>query len=480
VRFVNALIKSGITVHRATAAFTVAGKQYPANSLVVKTAQPFRPHVMDMFEPQDHPDDIPYPGAPPTAPYDNAGYTLAFQMGVQFDRILDGFDGPFQTLTDFAKAPAGAIKTAQGAPVGYYFSHQATDSFSSSTVGGGQRGRLMVVERPMGYGTFYVAAKPTTLTILQKAADDLGVSFRPRRPRRPGRVSCETPHRPRRSLRRRHAGGLTRLVFKNFEFPFVEDSENDVFGPDINAGNLHAKYDVLVFNNEAMGGGGGRGGRGGGGGAGGGGDVVAAEPPLGGAAGDCLAHRLHAPLRPRRRRGGGDQTAAAATIVRVRSGDPAKCKRQARSTQRYRGAEAVRQDGGTIVAIGSSANGAIQMFGLPLADQVTVGRTEYFSVRCRRLKNPWRTATATRPLLRQQPRPRDGSDPHTVAWFATRVAGGWACGQSISTRASDGRGDGGQGPRSCSATALFPRSRRILLQRAVFVRGARDGAGAGQ
>ena len=29
VRFVNALIKSGITVQRATASFTVAGKQYP-------------------------------------------------------------------------------------------------------------------------------------------------------------------------------------------------------------------------------------------------------------------------------------------------------------------------------------------------------------------------------------------------------------------------------------------------------------------
>ncbi len=56
---------------------------YPAGSYVVKTAQAFRPHVLDMFEPQDHPDDIPYPGGPPTRPYDNAGWTLAYQMGVQ-------------------------------------------------------------------------------------------------------------------------------------------------------------------------------------------------------------------------------------------------------------------------------------------------------------------------------------------------------------------------------------------------------------
>ena len=56
----------------------------------MKTAQAFRPHVLDMFEPQDHPDDIPYPGGPPTPPYDSAGWTLAFQMGVKFDRVLDG------------------------------------------------------------------------------------------------------------------------------------------------------------------------------------------------------------------------------------------------------------------------------------------------------------------------------------------------------------------------------------------------------
>ncbi|HEY0037055.1 MAG TPA: M14 metallopeptidase family protein, partial [Longimicrobium sp.] len=52
-KFVNALLENGVEVHRATAAFSVAGKQYPAGSYVVMTAQPFRPHVLDMFEPQD-------------------------------------------------------------------------------------------------------------------------------------------------------------------------------------------------------------------------------------------------------------------------------------------------------------------------------------------------------------------------------------------------------------------------------------------
>ena len=60
-----------------------------------------------MFEPQNHPDDIPYPGGPPTPPYDNAGWTLAFQMGLKFDRILDAFDGPFVKVDGFRADAVG-------------------------------------------------------------------------------------------------------------------------------------------------------------------------------------------------------------------------------------------------------------------------------------------------------------------------------------------------------------------------------------
>ncbi len=127
-KFVNALLKTGVTVHRATTSFTVAGKTYPAGSYVVKSAQAFRPHVLDMFEPQDHPDDIPYPGGPPSRPYDSAGWTLAYQMGVKFDRILDGFDGPFEKVSGLQKAPAGKVTAASA---GYTFSHAINDSFTA-------------------------------------------------------------------------------------------------------------------------------------------------------------------------------------------------------------------------------------------------------------------------------------------------------------------------------------------------------------
>jgi hypothetical protein len=56
---------------------------------VVRANQAFRPHVIDMFEPQDHPNDLQYPGGPPNRPYDSAGWTLALQMGVKFEKLFD-------------------------------------------------------------------------------------------------------------------------------------------------------------------------------------------------------------------------------------------------------------------------------------------------------------------------------------------------------------------------------------------------------
>lgn len=68
---------------------------------MVRTNQPFRPFIRDLFEPQDHPDDFAYPGGPPVAPYDMAGWTLALQMGMDYGRIyeLDN-DAPLVVLAE--------------------------------------------------------------------------------------------------------------------------------------------------------------------------------------------------------------------------------------------------------------------------------------------------------------------------------------------------------------------------------------------
>ena len=265
-KFINALLKSGITILKADKDFTVNGKSYPKDSYVVKTAQPFRAHVMDMFEPQDHPDDFAYPGAPPSRPYDNAGWTLAMTMGVEFDRVLEAFDCACSKITtELAKVPAGVIKTAQG-PAGYYFSHKSNDSFTAITRLLKAGDDVMWLDNgPMGRGTFYVTSRPTTLAVLQKAATDLGVSFESTATAPTGAMKHLKPLRV--GLFDTYGGGMpsgwTRLIFENFELPYEV-----VYPPDLDKGNLRAKFDVLVFNGAGVAAG--AGGRGAGGGAGGG------------------------------------------------------------------------------------------------------------------------------------------------------------------------------------------------------------------
>jgi hypothetical protein len=254
-KFVNTLIKAGVVVQRATAPFTVAGKQYPAGSYVVKSAQAFRAHLMDMFEPQDHPDDIPYPGGPPRPPYDVTGYNIAYSMGVKFDRILDALDGPFEKIPDLAPVPAGKV-TAAPAGGGYLLSHQVNDAFVAVN-------RLLKANEDVEWlksaatvnaktypvGTMYIAAKNTTLPILQKLAADKGLTFDPVPSRPPGEAMKLKPVRI--GLWDQYGGsmpsGWTRWLFEQYEFPFEV-----VYPQTLDAGNLNAKFDVLVFVDGAI------------------------------------------------------------------------------------------------------------------------------------------------------------------------------------------------------------------------------------
>ena len=110
-KFVNTLRYVGVEVQQATRRFTASGKSYPAGSYVVKTAQAGRAHVLDMFEPQDHPNDMDERGIP-RRPYDNAGWTLSYQMGVKVDRVFDDVTGPFREIQGLAKPVPGKISGA--------------------------------------------------------------------------------------------------------------------------------------------------------------------------------------------------------------------------------------------------------------------------------------------------------------------------------------------------------------------------------
>ena len=241
VKFINALREVGIKVQRATREFEVQGKKYPAGSFVVMSAQSFRPHVIDMFEPQDHPDNIPFAGAAPTPPYDHAGWTLAFQMGVEFDRVLDGFSGPFEPVTDWnVKPPRGKVTS-----VGWSDGIPAQPS-AGRLVRRAQPSASLRRKRCTGCRT----ARGTSRQSRRRApsssrSPSISGSAR-RRPQRRHRLPARKLRSPRVGLWDQYGGsmdsGWARWILEQYQFPFEK-----VFAPTLDAGNLNAKYDVLVF-----------------------------------------------------------------------------------------------------------------------------------------------------------------------------------------------------------------------------------------
>ncbi len=260
VAFLNALIKTGVDVDKADKAFTISGKTYPAGSYVVRTAQAYRPHILDMFEPQDHPHDLEYPGGPPKAPYDVTGYTLAYQMGIKFDRILDGFDAPTSRMPDLIKVAPGSVKGSGGA--GWLVSHETNASFTLTNrllkagakvywvKDGAKAGKTA-----FGPGAIFIPASSVAKAVIDKGVKDLGIDAyavggKPSgatialKPIRIGLVDVYGGSMP---------SGWNRWMFEQFEATFQV-----VYPQRLDAGDIKKDFDVLVFPDGVVPGEGGR------------------------------------------------------------------------------------------------------------------------------------------------------------------------------------------------------------------------------
>jgi hypothetical protein len=242
IKFLNALIKSGILVEKATADFTLGGKSYPKGSYVVRTGQAFRPHVLDMFEPQDHPNDFLYPGGPPIRPYDAAGWTLAFQMGVDFDRIMDAVDGPFERVPYGQLLSPDPVTFPSGS--GFLLDARINDSFLA--VNDLLKSKVKVYRtssevKDLPAGSFYVpAAGKKDLEVVAKkygvkitAASGMPAGAKEVKPSRIALFDQYGGSMP---------SGWVRWMMEQFHFDYKQ-----IFPQEIDGGNLADKYDVILF-----------------------------------------------------------------------------------------------------------------------------------------------------------------------------------------------------------------------------------------
>ena len=171
-------------------------------------------------------------------------------MGIEFDRIPDGFDGPFVTIDGLVPPPAAAILGA-AKPAGYLISHRTNDSFVAIN-------RLLKADCPvywlrearsadgqdLGTGAIWVPDSPAAREILAQVASKYGISMHGVATAPAGKALKLKPIRI--GLYDQYGGsipsGWTRWLFEQYEFPFEV-----VYPKALDAGDLNSRFDVLVF-----------------------------------------------------------------------------------------------------------------------------------------------------------------------------------------------------------------------------------------
>jgi hypothetical protein len=249
LRMLEVLHAGGVEVHRATAPFQADGVPYPAGTHVLLAAQPYRNHLKDLMEPQDYPVRFQFPGGPPEAPYDAAGWTLPLQMGVHTVAVTRPFEAPLERIERFEPEPPAAPGAAR---YGLLVENQSLEAFRllNRLLARGQvEVRLTDAELQLGG-----RAHPAGGIVVGAGAERVRELLR-QVPVQAHALESE-PKVPLRRLRAPRIGlyqpwtasmdeGWTRFVLEQFEFPYrtVHDAE-------VRAGRLRERYDVLVLTDE--------------------------------------------------------------------------------------------------------------------------------------------------------------------------------------------------------------------------------------
>jgi hypothetical protein len=248
-RLINLLVDGGVEVQQVSEPFKLEDTVYPVGTAFVMMAQPFRAYAKSLLEVQKYPARRLAGSATPERPYDVAGWTLPYQMGVRVDRIEKPFEAPIVSRVDRATAsPAWPL----GYPRPDYYLVDAR-----GTAGTLAANRLLAAGLRVDWTSGSVSQDgftypPGTLVVkpvaaarphVERIARELGLRVFGARGRTPASTSL---YRARVGLYRPWNDaideGWTRWLFEQYEVPFktLRDAE-------VRAGNLRAAFDVIVL-----------------------------------------------------------------------------------------------------------------------------------------------------------------------------------------------------------------------------------------
>ncbi|MCL6565415.1 MAG: hypothetical protein K6U09_03230 [Acidobacteriia bacterium] len=250
---------AGIEIYRAAAEFTADGQKFPAGSYVIPMAQPFRNYAKDLLEPQSYPMRPVRAGETPERPYDVTGWTLPYQMGVTAIRIDRPFDA---SLERFVPAPpAGAlVGNPRARNVAFLLPHEWNASAHAVN-------RLLArndVEVYWAAQSFQIAGQqyPEGTIVVRptkSARDPAAILEHIARETHVRITAVEWPQTTLNAWRLRAPRialyqpwtanmdeGWTRWLLEQYGFPYTT-----VHNADLRAGNLRARFDVIVFADQS-------------------------------------------------------------------------------------------------------------------------------------------------------------------------------------------------------------------------------------
>jgi len=251
-RMIERLMLGGVEVNQATSDFVVDGRTLPAGSYIIFLSQPYRPYAKDMLERQFYPEIRIAPEAPPLRPYDATAWTMPLKMGVDAIEVANHFDVRTQPVKAIESAastlPASAtdyLAVSRRSLGAYCFANRALKArLALSTVTAG----AAAPAKPTEPGTILVALGKNPGPVIAKVrelAAGLGLEFTninaadigQTKPLKQIRIGVFAPYLENEPF------GWLKFVLEDFGFEYKV-----LRNEDIKRGRLAREFDVVIMH----------------------------------------------------------------------------------------------------------------------------------------------------------------------------------------------------------------------------------------
>ncbi|MFQ6617160.1 MAG: M14 family metallopeptidase, partial [Fidelibacterota bacterium] len=241
---------AGVRIFRSQSQFVYDGKTYPHGTYIIPLAQPCRPYIKDLLEPQKYPNLKLYPEGPPKPPYDVTGWTMPLQMGVSVIEMNAPIEVELTPAESFDFEPSGV----KNAPAKYYLiQRRYNNSFAivNELLKDGAEvywsdEAFSVEGKDYPPGTIVIPDQKDIGFSLQLLSEELGVPVYSTNEQISVRGSKALL--PRLGLYQPWLAnmdeGWTRLVLDRYRFSY-----KNLHNEEIKKGKLQKRYDVIILPN---------------------------------------------------------------------------------------------------------------------------------------------------------------------------------------------------------------------------------------